>query len=160
MIIYSHRRSTWKLKRATRRNIRIEVWRGIRFKENDFVIENMLSWRCHANLRPAMDALYYTPHYAEYDVHVRMPSADAAWISNVPYCLVCGHTLKFKTMDDVSKQKKTKACVPLSPDVSLSRDIFGPLSEQYYAIHSFFISFPRAVFSFFFFFFYYIQQIC
>lgn len=54
------------------------IKRGIRFKENDFVIENMLSWRCHANLRPAMDALYYTPHYAEYDVHVRMPSADAA----------------------------------------------------------------------------------
>lgn len=54
------------------------IKRDIRFKENDFVIENMLSWRCHANLRPAMDALYYTPHYAEYDVHVRMPSADAA----------------------------------------------------------------------------------
>lgn len=92
-------------------------------------------------------ALYYTPHYAEYDVHVRMPSADAVWISNVPYCLVCGHTLKFKTTDN-AKQKKTKACVPSSPDVSLSCDIFGPLSEEYYAIHSLLVSFSRAFFFF------------
>lgn len=56
----------------------------------------------------AMGALYYTPHYADYGVHVRMPSAYAAWISSVPYCPVCGHTLKFKTMDDRA-QKKTKA---------------------------------------------------
>lgn len=52
--------------------------RRICSKENDSAIENTLSWRRYAMLRPAMGALYYTLHYADlyYGVHVRMPSAD------------------------------------------------------------------------------------
>lgn len=43
-------------------------------------IENTLSWRRHAmpRSRAAMGALYYTLHYADHGVHVRMPSADGA----------------------------------------------------------------------------------
>lgn len=74
-------------------------------KRNSFQGERLRYWK-HAFREDVMRTFgqqwvhYITPRIMQTTMYVRMPSADAAWISSVSYCLVCGHTLKFKAMDD------------------------------------------------------------